>query len=165
MCASLLLNVLTSGLFVVAFPTVDIPMDLTRRQNLDFRLADSLSDPTATTSAYDAASAISAMLADIDTNPLPQKRKVNKRDATGYSQSILLGDAAINAPLNCNGADTYMGFKLWNDRYFDEARCAVACTAQSVYNLKNPPSTGSPKTCQFWNTYVLLKNDATQGQY
>jgi len=141
---------------------------LRRRQDIDFALADSMPDPANTTSsAYNQASALAAVVADINSDPLVQKRNsaVNKRAISGYTDSISLGNAALNAPLNCNGADTYMGSKLWNDNIFDEARCATACTAQSAYNLKHPPSKGSPKTCQFYNTYVLYKNEVSQGQY
>lgn len=154
------LNICLLSLSVAA-----LPADLVRRQDIDFALADSLPDPNLTVSSqYNEASAISAIIADIDENPLPQKRGIVRRGISGYS-SITVGNAAINAPLNCIGGDTYMGSKLWNDQFFDETRCAAACTAQSVYNVKHPPSKGSPKTCQFYNTYVLSKNDVVQGQY
>ena len=83
----------------------------------------------------------------------------------GYSPGVALGNAAINAPLDCNKADTYMGVKIFSTGPFDAGRCAAACTAQSEYNLRHPPRTGSPKTCQFFNTYVLYKNREPVGQY
>jgi len=141
----------------------------TRRQSIDFALADGLSDPAPVDpNNYNQTAAIDAVVAEINADPLPQRRDTAlvKRDvSTGYASSIPLGNVAINAPLNCNGADTYMGSRLWNDGYFDEARCAAACTAQSIYNAKHPPSSGQPKLCQFYNTYILLKNDVKQGQY
>lgn len=98
----------------------------------------------------------------------PQNRDfvlAGRDGATGHTSSISLGNAAINAPLNCKGGDTYLGSKSWNDNFFIEERCAAACTAQSNYNVVHPPSSGVPKTSQFYNTYILLKNGAQQGQY
>jgi hypothetical protein len=165
MLFSFILNTLALSVSIVALPTKDNLIDLPRRQDIDFALADSLPDPTNTSSTYNETSAIEKVIADVDANPLPQIVDVNRRDTSGYGLSISLKNAAINAPLNCNGSDTYMGSKLWNDDYFDEGRCAAACTAQSVYNLKYPPVKGPPRTCQFYNTYVLLKNGGKQGQY
>jgi hypothetical protein len=160
------------GLTLAVLSLLDLTLvnstsNLGRRQDIDFALADSLPDPiTTSSSTYNQASALAAVIADINDDPLVQKRNsVGRRAVSGYSNSISLGNAALNAPLNCNGVDTYMGSKLWADTIFDEARCAVACTAQSAYNLKHPPSKGSPKLCQFYNTYVLYKNGVSQGQY
>ncbi|KAL3420929.1 hypothetical protein PVAG01_07374 [Phlyctema vagabunda] len=83
----------------------------------------------------------------------------------GYGASVYLGDAAINAPLDDCGVNTYMGVKLFNQGQFDIALCASACTAQSEYNLRHPPKEGKAKTCQYFNTYILYKNDVAQGQY
>lgn len=163
MLFSFILNILALSWSVVVLPTKDNLIHLPRRQDIDLALADSLPDPTNTSSTYHETFAIDAVIADVDANPLPQIVDVNRRDTGGYSVSISLKNAAINAPLNCNGTDTYMGSKLWNDDYFDEGRCAAACTAQSVYNLKYPPEKGPPKTCQFYNNYVLLKNGGKQG--
>ncbi|KAI6909135.1 hypothetical protein KC318_g4057 [Hortaea werneckii] len=71
---------------------------------------------------------------------------VNKSIATpdGYQPPVALGDAAINAPLDCNKKDTYMGSK---------------------YNLAHPPKNGVAQTCQFFNTYILYKNSQSVGQY
>lgn len=82
-----------------------------------------------------------------------------------FVSSDYLGNYAINAPYDCNGDQTYLGFKFWNDGLpFDVERCASACTAQSNYNEANPPEYGAPMTCQFFNTYLLVKNGITQGQ-
>lgn len=83
----------------------------------------------------------------------------------GYSPAVYLGNAAINAPLDCNGADTYMGPKIFTEGAFDAGRCAAACTAQTNYNLEHPPQNGKPQTCQFFNTYVLYENNKAVGQY
>ena len=84
----------------------------------------------------------------------------------GYSGPTFLGNAAINAPLDCSGADTYIQPKVFTSGPFDAGLCAAACSAQSAYNLAHPPSDGTnPKTCQFFNTYMLLKNGVPEGQY
>lgn len=84
----------------------------------------------------------------------------------GYNGPTYLGNAAINAPLDCSGADSYIQPKVFTGGPFDAGLCAAACSAQSVYNLAHPPSDGSkPKTCQFFNTYMLLKNGVPEGQY
>ena len=163
-----LINILALSLTVAALPTTDNLINLVRRQDINFTLADAVSDTSDIDDASGDASTIAEVVADVNANPLPQeKRDVNKRGMSGYSASISLDKVAINAPLNCNGADTYMGSKMWNDpdNIFLEDRCAAACSAQSAYNLKHPPSRGSPKLCQFYNTYVLSKNGVSQGQY
>jgi hypothetical protein len=40
--------------------------------------------------------------------------------------------AAINAPLNCNSADSFMGSKVFNSGLIDESLCAAVCTAKTV---------------------------------
>ncbi|OCK84336.1 hypothetical protein K432DRAFT_414050 [Lepidopterella palustris CBS 459.81] len=82
----------------------------------------------------------------------------------GY-KGTFLNNAAVNAPLDCNGNDTYMGYKLFNDGApFDATRCAAACDAQSAYNIAHPPQSGPPKICRFFNTYLMEKNGLSQGQ-
>ncbi|KAJ9629704.1 hypothetical protein H2203_002085 [Taxawa tesnikishii (nom. ined.)] len=61
----------------------------------------------------------------------------------GYTGPTFLNQAAINAPLDCNGDDTYLGYKFFNDG----------------------PDGSSPKLCRFINTYILQKNGVGQGQY
>ena len=92
---------------------------------------------------------------------------VNKSIATpdGYTGPVYLGDAAINAPLDCNGEDTYMGVKIFTKGPFDAGLCAAACTSQSNYNLAHAPADKPAQTCQFFNTYVLYKNKKAVGQY
>lgn len=85
---------------------------------------------------------------------------------TGYTGPSVYDTASINAPLDCNGANTYMGYKSWNDGApFDANRCAAACTAQSNYNIAHPSPDGTPPMlCKFFNTYNLLKNGQVQSQ-
>ena len=92
---------------------------------------------------------------------------VNNSIATpsGYTGATYLGNAAINALSDCNGANTYMGYKLFQNQPFDVSLCAAACSAQTQYNLAHPPAEGKPMTCQFFNTYILLRNNQNVGQY
>ncbi|KAH6660297.1 hypothetical protein BKA67DRAFT_641420 [Truncatella angustata] len=80
---------------------------------------------------------------------------------TGYT-GIYLGEAAINAPNECN---SYMGVKIFTSSPFDPALCAAACSSQSDYNRANPYEDGNFQTCQFYNTYMLLKNGGSAQQY
>ncbi|KAH0419318.1 glycoside hydrolase, partial [Aureobasidium melanogenum] len=84
--------------------------------------------------------------------------------AAGYDEPVDLGDATINAPLDCSGHDTFMQSKFFTSGPFDANLCASACSAQSVYNLAHPPADGQPKTCQFFTTYLLYKNGVALGQ-
>lgn len=80
----------------------------------------------------------------------------------GYSAPTPLG-GAINAPL-LNGQNTYMGYKFYANG--DYQQCTAACTAQTAYNSRHPPSDGSaPKVCGFVNAYLLSKNNVVQGVY
>ncbi|KAK5123636.1 hypothetical protein LTR85_002674 [Meristemomyces frigidus] len=95
---------------------------------------------------------------------------VNKTLATpsGYTGPVYLGSAAINAPYDSQGYNTYMGAKVFTSGPFNVQLCADYCTAQNVYNLAHPASNGAPvQTCQFFNTYILYNNTPsnTQGQY
>jgi hypothetical protein len=156
----------------ISLPTEPRLAGLHRRQDIDYKLVESTPDPVIAPNNYtdyDQQAAINAVIADISSDPLPQKRSVAPSDVnttpTGYASIVVPANATINAPLNCNTADTFMGSKLFNSGPFDESLCAVACTTQTAYNLKHPPSSGSPKTCQFYSTYVLLKDRASQGQH
>lgn len=83
----------------------------------------------------------------------------------GYAPVQSLGAAAINAERDCNGVDTYMGYKLFTNTPFDVKLCAAACDAETAYNVAHPPSSGKPRKCNFWNTYLLDRNGESQGQY
>lgn len=43
--------------------------------------------------------------------------------------------------------------------------CTTACTAQTAYNSRHPPSTGKPSVCNQVVTYVLSDNNQPQGIY
>ncbi|KAF1834799.1 hypothetical protein BDW02DRAFT_475931, partial [Decorospora gaudefroyi] len=84
--------------------------------------------------------------------------------ADGYDMTELK-NAAINAPLDCNGQGSYMGYKLFTEGAFDAKLCATACQETNKYALEHPPATGSPQLCRYFNTYILLKNGVSEGQY
>ena len=60
------------------------------------------------TSDLSPTAAIAAVIADINTSPLPQsKRALAARDTivatyAGYTSNTPIGNAALNAPLDCN---------------------------------------------------------------
>ncbi|THY23754.1 hypothetical protein D6D00_05952 [Aureobasidium pullulans] len=75
---------------------------------------------------------------------------------------------AINAPLDSNGKDTFMGSKFFpfsQEQGFTMQSCTSACTAQTDYNKNHPNKDGTWKTCAFVNGYVLSKNGVPQGLY
>lgn len=78
----------------------------------------------------------------------------------GYKNILGPLDASTNAPLDCNKVDTYMGMQTFTKGPFDPELCAAACAAKSAANLKS----GSTRTCQFFNTYMQMKNNEPQGQ-
>lgn len=82
------------------------------RQSIDFDLVDSAPDPTVQPddiSASDPAAAIASVIAEVRAGtPLSErKRALEARDIIvgtypGYTVNVLLGNVAINAPLDCN---------------------------------------------------------------
>lgn len=85
----------------------------------------------------------------------------------GYSTAVPLGNAAINAPFDSLGFNTFMGSTIFQGA-FNAELCAAACTQKSNYARAHPPSNGGPiQTCQFFNTYILYINTTShvQGQY
>jgi len=85
----------------------------------------------------------------------------------GYTGPQELG-GAINAPLNAEGHDTYMGFKFFpfsQDQGYTPSTCAAACSSQTEYNQAHPTEDGCYQTCTFFNSYVLSKNAVPQGLY
>ncbi|KAF2999739.1 hypothetical protein E8E13_004471 [Curvularia kusanoi] len=83
--------------------------------------------------------------------------------ATDFKAPVSL-PAAINAPLD-NGYDTYNGMRLFNDNPYDPSLCAAACRAQTQNDVERPASDGTYKTCNFFTSYVLTKNDVPLGTY
>ena len=75
----------------------------------------------------------------------------------GFSGPAELG-GAINAPSG------YMGMKYYAGNY-DPGLCSSACTATTAYDRRHPKSTGAYDACNFFNSYVLSKNNVPQGTY
>ncbi|KAL8960618.1 MAG: hypothetical protein Q9193_002712 [Seirophora villosa] len=65
---------------------------------------------------------------------------------------------AINAPGN------YIGQKYFPGVY-DAGLCAGACQANTAYNSRHPRSDGTYDACQFFNAYLLSKNNIPEGTY
>jgi hypothetical protein len=85
----------------------------------------------------------------------------------GFTNPIGLG-GAINAPLDANNKDTFMGSKFFpfsQDQGFTLETCTSACTAQTAYNKAHPNKDGTFKTCAFVNGYVLSRAGVPQGLY
>jgi hypothetical protein len=85
----------------------------------------------------------------------------------GYGSGASYDNAAINAPYDQNGYNTYLGSAAFQGT-FDPKLCAAACSQKSDYARAHPPADGSPvATCHFFNTYILYVNtpDNVQGQY
>lgn len=66
--------------------------------------------------------------------------------------------AAISAPLDCHGVDTYMGMSYWRDGRFNAQRCIDACEAAGKTDLQN-------RKCNFVNTYMQRKNGVPVSQH
>lgn len=84
---------------------------LEARQDIDFDLVDSTSDPTilpGDTSNFNPSAAIASVVAAISASPLSQsKRSLEARDVVvstyaGYTINTPMGNASINAPMDCN---------------------------------------------------------------
>ncbi|KAF2681786.1 hypothetical protein K458DRAFT_420551 [Lentithecium fluviatile CBS 122367] len=89
----------------------------------------------------------------------------HKKDCPGYKIEYF-GDSAINAPVDCKGEYTYMGYKRFDAGGYDVARCAKACSEQNEYNSAHPPTDGSKlRLCHFTNSYIEKKNGIPQAQY
>ncbi|KAI9650013.1 hypothetical protein NHQ30_000026 [Ciborinia camelliae] len=82
----------------------------------------------------------------------------------GYLDPTFLNDSAIDAPLDSNGMNTFLGYRFFTDTPFDVRLCTTACDATSANNLANPPADSPAQTCQFINTYILYSDGAPQGQ-
>ncbi|KAI5242541.1 hypothetical protein E4T43_04740 [Aureobasidium subglaciale] len=186
MRSSLILSLVASGLVANALPSES---RYSRRQDIDFDLVDDTPEPSKSptdTRNYNQASAVAAVISDVDTDPLPQQTtdstSLSRRDvvvvtADGYSQNTVVDGAAINAPLNCNKADTYMGVKLFNDGPFDTTLCAAACTIRQPQVRRRHADSTTPTRCikilsikdstalytQAWNTTYATNKGQWRG--
>ncbi|TGJ84642.1 hypothetical protein E0Z10_g4099 [Xylaria hypoxylon] len=89
--------------------------------------------------------------------------KSGTTDIPGYN-GVSLGNAAINAPLNCLGQDTYMGSKIFTTSYYNVGLCAAACVSQNEYNTAHPSPPEPPKICKFFVTFLSQRNGSPEGQ-
>lgn len=64
----------------------------------------------------------------------------------GFIGPIEYGNATINAPLDENGKETYMGFKFFPEAYIPHL-CAAHCISTTNYNKKHPGPNGEYMTC------------------
>ncbi|KAF8853106.1 hypothetical protein BDZ45DRAFT_629581 [Acephala macrosclerotiorum] len=89
---------------------------------------------------------------------------------TGFTGPVELG-GAINAPNDpVTNTNTYMGYKFFSfstvQTYAGGVQaCTLACTAQTAYNSRHPPSTGNPNVCNQVVVYVLSDDNQPQGIY
>jgi len=92
----------------------------------------------------------------------------NLKIPDGFTLTGVPEKAAINAPYDKQGYNTYMGATIFTAGAFDAQLCATYCKSQTQYNIDHPAKDGSPpKVCNFFNTYILYLNSASnpQGQY
>jgi hypothetical protein len=61
-----------------------------------------------------------------------------------------LDHAAIDAPLDCHGNNTYLCLRSFNTTCHDPARCAAACAEWNTDNSKG----ASPRLCHYFNSYL-----------
>ena len=57
---------------------------------------------------------------------------------------------AINAPLDSQGHNTYLGYKYYpfsQTQGYTPSTCAAACTAQTGYNSRHAAANGTYQTC------------------
>jgi hypothetical protein len=69
----------------------------------------------------------------------------------GYDVDVYYHSAAVVAPPDCNGAQTYLGVARWEDGRFEVGRCIAACEATP--------------DCHFMNTYEQRLNNIPYGQH
>ncbi|KAL8769549.1 MAG: hypothetical protein Q9209_004480 [Squamulea sp. 1 TL-2023] len=75
----------------------------------------------------------------------------------GFTGPTQMG-GAINAP------NSYIGQKYFPGPY-DAGQCAAACIANTAYNKRHPRADGTYNACNFYNVYLLSKNNIPEGTY
>ncbi|OHF01820.1 FAD binding domain-containing protein [Colletotrichum orchidophilum] len=75
----------------------------------------------------------------------------------GFTGPVAFG-GATQAP------NSYMGSKYYPGPY-DPIQCAAACKANTKYDHDHPRADGTYDACNFFNSYVLSKNNVPQGTY
>ncbi|KAL8940416.1 MAG: hypothetical protein Q9211_002281 [Gyalolechia sp. 1 TL-2023] len=75
----------------------------------------------------------------------------------GFTGPVKFG-GAINAP------DSYMGQKYFPGVY-DASQCVAACQTNTAYNKRRPRGDGTYDACNFYNVYLLSRNNVPHGTY
>ncbi|CAN9310522.1 unnamed protein product [Alternaria sp. RS040] len=57
------------------------------------------------------------------------------------------------------------GHSVPHSNAFNAKLCATACKETTKWALEDPPTEGKPRLCRYFNTYILLQNGVSQGQY
>jgi hypothetical protein len=73
---------------------------------------------------------------------------------------------AINAPLDAEGDNTYLGvsyYPITEDQSYDPANCASDCLTHNQY-VQTHDSDWTYELCLFFNAYVLSENGVAQGK-
>ncbi|KAF2662677.1 hypothetical protein K491DRAFT_753220 [Lophiostoma macrostomum CBS 122681] len=83
---------------------------------------------------------------------------------TNFTGPSELLNGAIFAPL-VDGNDTYLGMRLYNNGPYDPSLCAATCQATTAYDQRHPAADGTYQPCNFFNAFILSKNDVSQGTY
>lgn len=82
-------------------------------------------------------------------NPQAYNKNSLPSAIAGYTGPNKLG-GAINAPLDSNGHDTYMGYKFFpsnQSQGYTPQTCANACNLQTTYNSQHSATNGSYQSC------------------
>ncbi|KAI9691281.1 MAG: hypothetical protein M1820_009812 [Bogoriella megaspora] len=71
---------------------------------------------------------------------------------------------AIQAPLNAQGKDTYLGMRMFTT--YDPSQCAAVCQSTTSYDKKHlVDSNGNYAPCNQFNVYLLANNTVPIGMY
>lgn len=113
-------NIIPAGMYLADDGSVRLT--LARRQDIDFDLVDESPEPTVAiddSSNYNQQAAIDAVITEVETNPLPQRRDtdLHRRDivvetSNGYTSNVQIKDAAMSVPKNCQGSVCIVGTHL-----------------------------------------------------
>jgi hypothetical protein len=76
----------------------------------------------------------------------------------GYNIEAYAHGAAIEAPRDCNGQETYMGVAYWRDGRLDINRCIASCQRAGLGDVQG-------RTCRFVNTYIQRRNGVPTSQH
>ena len=81
--------------------------------------------------------------------PLAYNKNTPPQACDGFTGPTETG-GAINAPLDSNGHNTYLGYKYFpfsQSQGYTPSTCASACTSQTAYNSRHKAADGTYQTC------------------